>query len=135
MHVSNSTIGLLRKLADDDRNPTAKRLQAIDALAAYAGLYFTAATRHCRGYAGRQTRARRAVIRLLRKLRRSPKFIAPVHRAAIDSRLLFIKGVSIGKNLTRPDGTSPEVTRQTTKTADSEAARLRRLIEQYGVKS
>jgi len=102
-------VAALRCLAADEQCPTLRRLQAIDRLAADCGLWFVSAS----GNAGQENterfatecrkcgpRARREIVRLLRKLNKSKKRRG-VQASAIQARLLFVRGVSLSKDLFR----------------------------------
>jgi hypothetical protein len=96
--MTNADISALRKIAADCRLPAMRRLHAIDRLAADANVYIVESRdddRHhwdtrkfLSEYRPTGTRARRAVIRLLRQLPESPRR---------NDRLLFLRGEDLYK--------------------------------------
>ena len=98
--IDNRTIGLLRAIGADESAPTSKRLIAIDTLASLTNCYQTKKI-HADVYVETTERARRSVIKLLRRLLKSKGYLHEQHPMAIRSRLLFISGVETGKHLYR----------------------------------
>lgn len=109
--IDNQTIGLLRAIGADESTPASKRLIAIDTLASLTNCYQTKKI-HTGVYAETTERARRSVIKLLRRLLKSKGYMHEQHPMAIRSRLLFISGVETGKHLYRltPSTSSESVT-------------------------
>jgi hypothetical protein len=106
-HLTDYEIAALRSLANDEQCGTLRRLQAIDRLACDANLYFVPACgvregteRFATEYRKCGTRARREVIRLLRKLNKSKKR-RESQASAIQARLLFLRGISLTRGLFR----------------------------------
>ena len=99
-----SDVTNLRNVALDERTPAAKRLAAIDALAAGGNFYFTGHTKHLvTGYVAPTTRGRLFIGMALRKLLKSKRFVPGGMPQAIRSRLLFLKGVRLSNQLKRLD--------------------------------
>jgi hypothetical protein len=102
--LTHDQIARLRRFAGDESYSVAKRLTAIDRLACDAGLYVLRQTRHFpTGSPG--TRSRREVIRLLRRLLKSPSPESKrVNTAGIEQRLMLIQtGVSTSCALWKPE--------------------------------
>jgi hypothetical protein len=102
--LSNSAVAHLRRFADDDTKSFAKRLTSVDLLAADAGLYFLRKTEHLYSESvSCGTRSRREIVRLLRRLLKSPSpETKRVNTAGIENRLRFIQtGISLGRDVYR----------------------------------
>jgi hypothetical protein len=101
-------------------------------LAADCGLYYVKDTHHLNhGYIETPTRPRRAVVRLLRKLRKSRK--RPDQSVAVNTRLLFINsGVATGKKngISRPPRAGAPIA--TTPLTDLDKRALEMLLEYRG---
>ena len=89
--MTNAEKFLLSQIADDGGGVSQKRLNAIDALASGAGLWNTRHF-HTTEFRVPKERERKTVIRLLRKLAKTKKFITPQLKAGIAERLLFLRG-------------------------------------------
>jgi hypothetical protein len=92
--MTQSQIASLRRLADSGAVPL--RLRAIDALAADAGVYFTLVTLTTSPIspARKAVRFVRQALKRLRRARLNPKM-----RSAVESRLLFMSGVSVSEEI------------------------------------
>jgi hypothetical protein len=86
----NTTVAMLASIADDEAIPAARRMSAIDRLASMANIFHT---RHhsTPEYRIPAKREKKRIIRLLRKLARSEKFLPSGIKFGIKDRLLFIK--------------------------------------------
>ena len=120
--MTDQQITSLRRIASDAACPSLKRLRALDILAADCDLYRTNETMsQASGVPG--NKPRRFVLRALKRLRKSAR-LKPKHRSLIESRLLFISGVSVSDDLYGTPGASAS--------ASSEGDELRRLLAEYG---
>jgi len=123
--LTHDQIAHLRRFAGDERYSVAKRLTAIDRLACDAGLYVLRQTNHFPiGSPG--TRSRREIIRLLRRLLKSPSPESKrVNTAGIEQRLMLIQtGVSTSCAVWKPQ--SPATT-----TADQQTSSVASEIDEF----
>ena len=127
--IDNRTIGLLRAIGADESAPASKRLIAIDTLASLTNCYQTKKI-HTEVYVETTERAKRSVVKLLRRLLKSKGYLHEQHPMAIRSRLLFISGVETGKHLYRLDP-STVASESVTKPIDPTVARLERLLAEH----
>jgi hypothetical protein len=125
--LTNAQISAFRKYSADENKHVARRLHSIDLLAADAGLYCLKKTEQFY-QEGKNIRARREVIHLLRLLLKSPSpETKRVHTAGIENRLRFIQtGISLdGWGLWKP------VSESKTKQADQQASSLADDLETF----
>jgi hypothetical protein len=87
----NYDIGLLRAIALDSGASPSRRLKALDRLASSDNVYQTART-NTTEYHATPARARRFIVKALRKLLKSPNLMA-CHASAVRERLLCIRGI------------------------------------------
>jgi hypothetical protein len=130
--LTHEQIARLRKFADDERYSVAKRLTAIDRLACDAGLYVLRQTRHLPiGSPG--TRSRREIIRLLRRLLKSPSPESKrVNTAGIEQRLMLIQtGVSTSCALREPTKAAPVTPPNVLAGLDSLDTKLKQLEQEH----
>jgi hypothetical protein len=89
--LTNQQIRHLRKFADDETKNVARRLHAIDVLASAGGLYCLRKTEQFY-HAGKNIRARRAVVHLLLKLLKAPSpETKRTNTVGITERLRFVQ--------------------------------------------
>ncbi len=131
MRTANATLALLRQVALDEKATTTRRLAAIDSLAAMGNFYIHKRTKHLlTSYVEPTVRGRLFLTKALRRLLKARKFCHEGTRPAVNTRLLFLRGVELGSGLWRltpSDGGA----KPTVKSIDPTVARLERLLAEH----
>jgi hypothetical protein len=128
--LSSRSIADLRALALDDHASTTKRLGAIDLLAAHGNFWITKRT-SLKEYVAPTKRGRRFLRKALRCLAKTKAAMSEGTPAAIKSRLLYLKGVTLGKGLHQLPPPTGTVTAKAKPAASQTLSGIAAVLEQY----